>query len=242
MARIMPLVSFPRNPRPAPTAPCRGVIFRRLIGSSKSCASSTAITASSPPSGAWPRANPGSKRPRKPRSRSPRRRALARKRRRKPLKCFNPRPVLARLKATRGRGMRTRKRAKPLHFARRPTIRSRSRLRQSARKWRRKPLICLNPNPSVARPRKGRTATTAWRAAAKRPPKVRSPSRRRPPARKWRRNPLIQMKPRPRGVAQEALTQLERELASGMYAPPSTNPDGVRRVYLRATPNGVMAS
>jgi len=134
MARIMPLVSFPRNPRPAPTAPCRGVIFRRLIGSSKSCASSTAITASSPPSGAWPRANPGSKRPRKPRSRSPRRRALARKRRRKPLKCFNPRPVLARLKATRGRGMRTRKRAKPLHFARRPTIRSRSRLRQSARK------------------------------------------------------------------------------------------------------------
>jgi hypothetical protein len=44
------------------------------------------------------------------------------------------------------------------------------------------------------------------------------------------------------GAAPEALTQLERELASGMYAPPSTNPDGVRRVYLRATPNGVMAS
>jgi hypothetical protein len=44
------------------------------------------------------------------------------------------------------------------------------------------------------------------------------------------------------GAAREALTQLERELASGMYAPPSTNPDGVRRVYLRATPNGVLAS
>jgi hypothetical protein len=44
------------------------------------------------------------------------------------------------------------------------------------------------------------------------------------------------------GVAGEALTQLERELASGIYAPPSTNPDGSRRVNLRATPNGVMAS
>ena len=44
------------------------------------------------------------------------------------------------------------------------------------------------------------------------------------------------------GVAAKALTQLERELASGLYAPPSIGPDGVRRFYYRATPNGVMAS
>ena len=44
-----------------------------------------------------------------------------------------------------------------------------------------------------------------------------------------------------KGVAAEPLTQLERELASGMYAPPSIGPDGRRRFYYRATPNGVMA-
>ncbi len=44
------------------------------------------------------------------------------------------------------------------------------------------------------------------------------------------------------GAASEALTQVERELASGMYAAPSTGPDGARRVTLRATPNGVMAA
>ena len=43
------------------------------------------------------------------------------------------------------------------------------------------------------------------------------------------------------GAAPEALTQVERELASGMYAAPSTGPDGARRVTLRATPNGIMA-
>ncbi len=44
------------------------------------------------------------------------------------------------------------------------------------------------------------------------------------------------------GAAPEALTQVERELASGMYAPPSTGPDGARRVTLRATLNGVIAT
>ena len=44
------------------------------------------------------------------------------------------------------------------------------------------------------------------------------------------------------GAAPKALTQLERELASGMYAAPSTGPDGARRVTLRARLNGVMAS
>ena len=44
------------------------------------------------------------------------------------------------------------------------------------------------------------------------------------------------------GAAPVALTQVERELASGMYAPPSTGPDGAQRITLRTTPNGVMAS
>ncbi len=43
------------------------------------------------------------------------------------------------------------------------------------------------------------------------------------------------------GTVSEALTQLARELASGMYAPPATNPDGTKRVGLRLTPSGVMA-
>ena len=47
--------------------------------------------------------------------------------------------------------------------------------------------------------------------------------------------------PRNDAVA-EALTQLERELLSGLYALPSVSPYGVRRVNLRATPNGVMAA
>jgi len=43
-------------------------------------------------------------------------------------------------------------------------------------------------------------------------------------------------------VAAKALTQLERELLSGLYALPSVSPDGARCVCFRATPNGVMAS
>jgi len=43
-----------------------------------------------------------------------------------------------------------------------------------------------------------------------------------------------------RSAALETLTQVETELATGMYARPSTGPDGARRVYLRATPNGIM--
>ena len=44
------------------------------------------------------------------------------------------------------------------------------------------------------------------------------------------------------GIPAATLTQLERELLSGMYAPPSIGPDGARRFYYRATPNGVMAA
>ena len=90
--------------------------------------------AKSPPSGACPRANPGSRRPRKARSRSRRRRPLARKRRRKPLKGFNPRPGLAPLGRARVAGGGPGSRAMPLPLTRPPTMRSRPRPRQPARK------------------------------------------------------------------------------------------------------------
>jgi len=44
------------------------------------------------------------------------------------------------------------------------------------------------------------------------------------------------------GAAPATLTQLERELASGLYAPPSIGPDGRTCFYYRATPNGVLAA
>jgi len=77
----------------------------------------------------YPLGEPRSKRPLKARSRSGRRRSPAQKRRRKPLKWFNPRPDLARLCAVRTREGRTGKIAKPPRPTRRPAMGSRSRPR-----------------------------------------------------------------------------------------------------------------
>ena len=59
------------------------------------------------------------------------------------------------------RGRRTRRRAKPLPLTRPPTMRSRPRRRQPARKWRRKPLISLKSAPGGGALSVDRTM--AWR-------------------------------------------------------------------------------